>query len=204
MKLIKIFLSICLLGSLSACSLGPVNTSQVQTYALHADNTFGQTTNQRNSGVILVVGSTATGNFYSTNMYYQEHPYQLQSFAKSAWLNMPSAMIVSNIGGNLTQLRYFKAVLTNLNPGVAVTYTLNMRLINLYQDFTHQPSQMVLSIALTLINNAHHKVLAAQTFNYVEPCTQDTPYGGVIAANKALAQFLNDMDRFVLTATASN
>lgn len=201
MNIFKTLFITMLLAYLTACSLGPVSVSQIQTYNLHADDTFGQTTTETNPGSILITQGSGSNNFYSTNMFYQQKAYQLQSFAKNAWLNMPITMIVNNISENLTELNYFKAVLTNINPGVNVAYTLNTRLLSLYQDFTHTPSQLVLSIQLTLIDNARDKVLASQIFNYREPCTQDTPYGGVVAANKALGQFLNDMDRFILTAT---
>ncbi len=134
-------------------------------------------------------------------MYYQQQPYQLQSFSKNAWLNTPSNMITSNIAENLNQLGYFKAVLTGINPGVDITYILNNRVLSLYQDFTQKPSQLVLSVELTLIDSKHKQVLGSQIFNYRIPCTEDTPYGGVIAANKALAQLLNDTDRFILSAT---
>lgn len=196
----KFLLALIAASFLTACSLGPVQTSQVNTYSLHSSNTFGQTTNQRNSGILLVTATNASSSFASTNMYYQQQPYQLQSFAKNAWLNTPSDMIANNIVENLNQLRLFKAVFNNVNPGANVSYILNSRLISLYQDFTHKPSVLVMSVQLTLINAKHNQVLASQIFTYNVPCTEDTPYGGVLAANKALGEFLNDMDRFVLTA----
>ncbi len=186
---------------LSACSLGPIATTPTQAYTLHANNSFGQTTMAKNPGVILVSNSTSAPNINSTNMYYQTQPYQLQSFAKNTWANTPNEMLSANIVENLNELGYFKAVLNGMNPGVNVAYTLNTHLISLYQDFTQNPSQIVLSVEVTMINNQQHKVLASEIFNYKVICTENTPYAGVVAANKALAQFLNDMDRFVLETT---
>jgi cholesterol transport system auxiliary component len=186
---------------LSACSLAPVTIAPTQAYSLHANNSFGQTTMAKNPGVLLVSNGASASSFNSTNMYYQEQPYQLQSFAKNTWVNAPSAMITSNIVENLNELGYFKAVLSTVNPGVNINYTLNTHLISLYQDFSQKPSQMVFSIQVTLISNQQHKVLGTEIFTYKVPCSENTPYGGVVAANKALAQFLNDMDRFILNAT---
>lgn len=193
-KVIVLALSMSLL---SACgSLSPVATTPMQTYRLNANVSPMQQGNA-NHGVIFVSATPASASFNGTAMYYQQKPYQLDSFAKNAWVSPPATMINASIVENLTQLHQFNAVLSVMNPGVSMDYTLSTKLLNLYQDFTSPNSQMVLSIEVTLIDSKHNKVLASQVFNYKETAG-NTPYGGVVAANEALGQFLNDLDQWLL------
>lgn len=195
-KTITLLASVTLL---SACgSLSPVATTPIQTYRLSADTTPTQQGNNH-GGVIFVGATPAISGFNTTNMYYQEKPYQLESFVKNAWVSTPGNMIVANVVENLAQLQEFNGVLSTLNPGVYTDYSLNLRLLSLYQDFTQANSQIVFSVEVTLIDDKHNKVLGSKVFSYNQSCSENTPYGGVLAANQALSQFLSDLDQWLLT-----
>ena len=183
---------------LSACaSLTPADSYTMNTYRFTVNNKpINAVTTS--SYVLLLPQATVNPGFDTSAMLYQKQPYQLQSFSKNAWVSPPAGMLTTVMTENLTNLNYFKAVL-NPGPIVKPDYTLTTRLIALYQDFTVTPSTIVFAVNVTLMNNVNNTISASKTFTYNMPCTAATPYAGVSASNKALAQFLQDLDAWLLS-----
>ena len=73
----------------------------------------------------------------------------------------------------------------------------------LQQDFSPPPSRIELTLRASLLDLRHDRMLATREFDLIERAPQDDPYGGVIAANRALARLLQQLAAFCAGAADS-
>jgi len=183
---------------LAGCSLKPVATSPTQMYVLNP--TIPTITAKPIKAALLVEIPKSTQAFDTMQMAYVNKPYQLTYFSYNQWADTPAQMLHPLLIQALQNTGHFHAVIATANS-TQYDVTLNTRLLQLQQVFLHHPSQIQLNLRAQLINNATHHVIATQQFNITEPAPQDTPYGGVIAANKATEKLLQQITQFVLDHT---
>ncbi len=193
---------VTLLGlSLAACSLGPVKVPNNNTYML-TQSAVQTHFVQSYPASLTVMPVIASRGFDSTAMRYQSSPYQLTSFVENTWAAPPANMITPLLLQSMQQSHLFNAVI--LGPAMnSTTYGLNTTLLSLYQDFTLKPSQIVLSLDVSLGNNRTNQVIADQVITVRVKTSAETPYAGVVAANEALSQALADVAQFVNGALQS-
>jgi cholesterol transport system auxiliary component len=149
---------------------------------------------------LLVTSPEAAAGYQTEKMLYINKPFQLESFTKNAWISPPGDMLYSILVQSIQHTGYFFAVTTSpYSEGAA--YRLDTQLLVLDQNFLKKPSVLEFSakVVLTHINDNH--VVASRIFNQVVPCPSDTPYGGVIAANKAVGLFTESVAEFVINGT---
>ena len=91
---------------------------------------------------------------------------------------------------------YFKAVSSGIYSD-KTDYRLDSQLLMMQQNFIHKPSQLFLVMKLVLNDVSNTKLIASKIFQYRIPCSTETPYGGVLAANKAVRLFTQDAVKFV-------
>ena len=134
---------------------------------------------------------------YDTNkMHYSTEPFEVKSFAHHAWLGAPAQMIQPLLTQSLQLSGYFKAVSSGIYSD-KTDYRLDSQLLMMQQNFTHKPSQLFLVMKLVLNDVSNTKLIASKIFQYRIPCSSETPYGGVLAANKAVRLFTQDAVKFV-------
>ena len=181
---------------LSACSLGPVKVPTTNTYMLTNSTTQMAPLSRPEATSLMIMPVTATRGFDSTAMLYQTVPYQLTSFVQNAWVAPPANMISPLLLKSIQQSNMFQAVVSG--PSMNSTgYALNVKLLALYQDFTVKPSQIVLSLDVNLGDNQNNQVLADQVITVRVNTAAEAPYAGVVAANQALSQSLEDVIQFI-------
>ncbi|MCX7122273.1 MAG: ABC-type transport auxiliary lipoprotein family protein [Gammaproteobacteria bacterium] len=189
-----VFLSL----NLGACSFGPVEEAHSNTYML-TDISMQIPVAHPQAATLMVMPVTAVRGFDSTAMRYQMRPYQLSSFAQNMWMAPPANMISPLLLKSLQNSHLFQAVVSGPSMN-NTTYTLNAKLLALYQDFTVKPSQMVLSLELSFGNNQNNQLVADQVMTVRVNTAAETPYAGVQAANQALSQSLGYVTQFVSLA----
>lgn len=195
MQLIKqgliIFFSILLTGCFS-----PVSLPQKNLYTLAA-NTKSQVAKYHSTKTLLVMATQATDELSTQKIAYVNKPYQLAYFTKNSWIAEPADQLTAIITNTLQQTHYFKAVVTT--PFVGVTdLKLNTYLYQLQQNFLVNPSVEQFKLSAQLVNAATGKLIAEKTFQYAIQAPSNNPYGGVVAANKAVQQMLQGLVNFVL------
>ena len=95
----------------------------------------------------------------------------------------------------------FRAVL--LTPIVAeADLRLDTELLRLQQDFTVSPSRVRLTLRAVLVEAATRRVVAWREFESNVASPREDAYGGVRAANQAVATLLAEMAAFVARAAA--
>jgi len=190
-------LVIAILFLLSACSVfSPVKTEQTTSYVL---NTLpSPVTKKPTHKITLMVTQPATSQIYNTTqMAYTMQPYQVAYFAKSRWADTPPQMLQSLLAEALQNTHYFYAV--GVSPVLGqYDYVLNMQLVQFVQRFSGRGSEVLITLRTQISKPADNQVIAAKQFVIVEPAPANTPYGGVVAANKATARLLMQITRFCL------
>lgn len=185
-------LGICIL--VTGCAF---KTPVVNQYKLES---FSSTSLHRQySGVSLLISQPeAVGGYQSEQIFYTKKPYELEAFAHNVWISTPANMLFPLMMQSLQNSGYFYAVTTTPYADKA-DYRLDTQLIELQQNFLVKPSQIQLIVKVVLTHMNDNRVIASQIISQRVTCPQDTPYGGVVAANQAVKGFTANLSNFVIT-----
>lgn len=180
---------------LTACA--PIQNAVTNQYKLETFSTK-KTTHTPAHHTILVSLPDAIAGYQTEQMLYINKPFELNNFAHNAWISSPANMLYPLIAQSLQHTHYFYAVASG--PDADKTeYRVDTQLIALQQNFLTKPSQVELVVNVVLTHIADNRILASSIIHERIPCTEDTPYGGVIAANKAAFAFTAKLSDFVIT-----
>lgn len=182
----------------AGCSLvgGPVDIPQQKRYQLTAINhkSIHRVTNDK---ILLVTVPKASPGYDSDKMAYVRQQYLLEYFATSRWVESPAQMLVPLMVQSLQKTQAFYAVVSPPYAGLT-DLRVDSDLLTLQQDFTHTPSTLQLTMRFQLIDTASQKVVATKVITVMQPANADSPYGGVVAANLATANLLQQMSSFIV------
>lgn len=181
--------------ALVACS--PVKVPATNQYQLTAYSSKQLTKHPRHVALWITQPDAAAG-YQTEQMLYVTKPFQLESFAKNAWTSPPGDMLYPLMIQSLQGTGFFYAVMSSAYSQGA-DYRLDTQVLSLEQIFIRKPSVLQFSVKVVLTRVADNKVIASKIFNQQIPCTADTPYGGVIAANQATRQFTALLSKFVVS-----
>lgn len=150
---------------------------------------------------LVVNPPRAAAGFDSQRILYVREPYQLEYFSHSEWVNPPARMLAPLIVAALEDSGTFRSVM--LAPTAAAgDLRLDTEIVRLQQDFATQPSHVHFTLRAHLVDNATRRVLAWQLFDASVAAATDDPYGGVVAANRAVQAVMEQLARFCATAAA--
>lgn len=177
---------IALAALLAGCSLLPPQPpDQVHRYLLDAKPaaTYAAT-----SGHALTVDMPISRPGFDTpQMAYQRRPHELEYFATQRWADTPAHMLRP-------------LITAALEPRFAAQRTAELRLetelVRLQQDFTSVPSRIRITLHARLVDARSRRVIATRTFDETENSDSEDAYGGVRAANLALARMLDSLGDF--------
>lgn len=185
------FIVACLL--LCACS--PVKTPVSNQYQINEYGTKKSPHVTRQS--ILISQPDATAGYQTEQMLYTDKAFEVNAFAHSSWISTPANMLYPLITQSLQQSHYFFAVAAG--PDADKTdYRLDTQVLKLQQNFISKPSTLELVVQSVLTHVEDNRVIASRMFVERVKCPTDTPYGGVIAANKAAYAFTSALTHFVI------
>ncbi|HBI21654.1 MAG TPA: hypothetical protein DDY37_03565 [Legionella sp.] len=146
---------------------------------------------------LLVSQPDATAGYQTEQMLYTDKAFELSHFAHSSWVSSPANMLYPLIVQSLQQTHFFFAVASG--PDVDKTdYRLDTQLIELKQDFLTKPSMVKLTANAVLTHIPDNRIVASHIIQQQVSCPEDTPYGGVIAANRAAFSFTAQLAHFVV------
>lgn len=146
---------------------------------------------------LSVTTPEATSGYQTNAMQYVKKPFQVEPFAKNTWVSPPADMLFPLLTQSLQASGYFAAVVSSpYNQGAE--YRLDTQLLTLKQNFLKRPSVLEFSAKVALIHVEDNRVLSSQVIGIEIPCSMDTPYGGVLAANQATRLFTEQVVHFVI------
>jgi cholesterol transport system auxiliary component len=192
------------LSALCACSLlSSTPTTPTVYYALDRAVTIapspGTTTAAlRDQAPTLIVNPThAAAGFDSPRIVYLREAHRLNYFAHSEWVDPPARMLAPLLVAAIANSGAFRAVVPT--PGAASgDLRLDTEIIRLQHEFQSSPSRVRFTLRATLVDDRTRRVLAWREFEALVPAASEDPYGGVLAANQAVQNVLQDLSQFLI------
>jgi len=193
---IVIILSCFLLFACSPVKLPVKNQYQLTQYSVK------QYKRPQRKVTVLVALPDGVSDYQTSEMLYMKKPYKLEPFAYNAWTSPPADMLYPLILQSLQHSHYFYAVASSPYAEPA-DYRLDTQLIKLHQSFMTKPSHIELSVKVALTDTTKSEVIASAIICKRVPAPCDTPYGGVMAANKATRLITAAVTQFVIKNTGN-
>jgi len=181
----------------TSCSLlGPTpNESVSNTYLLQWDPTAqNEPAVQSNPACpTLLLGPSRTSPGYEgAGMAYIEEAHRIDYFAHHRWADSPARMVEPLLMSALETSGMFQAVVRA--PTTAhFDLRLDTELLRLVQVFEPTVSRVEVAVRISLLDTHVQRVLVSDVLEVTEPASERTPYGGVIAANRAVARLLEEL-----------
>ena len=147
-------------------------------------------------GATLIVNPPeAVAGFDSQRIIYVRQAHELEYFAHNQWIDTPARMLSPLIVAAIERGGAFRAVVHA--PSTATgDLRLDTEIIRLQHEFLQHPSRVHFTLRATLVDSASRRVLATHEFDaFVTAATED-PYGGVLAADQAVANVLEELATF--------
>ncbi len=200
--------NICAAGLLllaSGCGgLSPKSPSPPSFYSLDAANADAVTAassrtaaaRAANAAPTLIVNPPhAASGFDSRRIVYVRELHKLEYFAHSEWIDTPARMLAPLIVAALENGAAFRAVV--LTPSAASgDLRLDTEIVRLQHEFGSAPSRVRFTLRAYLVEVKSRRVLAWREFDATVPSVSENPYGGVLAANRAIQTVLGELSAF--------
>lgn len=176
----------------TGCGSLPGSEPNQRTYQLLPPDPPGLVDPRRLNATLVINRPTARPGYDGTSMAYRQSDYELRYFAFNRWSDRPARMLHGVLMTTLDQRGPFRHVVMPQSD-VGAAFRLDVDLIRLEQDFRQTPSQARLALRVRMIDTASRTVLLDRTMEASREAPTDTPEGGVIAANRALADVLRNL-----------
>ena len=190
--------------SLSSCSLlSPTNTPSPVFYSLDTVRSaasvpalaLAPAQTAATTRILIINPPHAAAGFDGQRIIYVREPHRLDYFAYSEWVDPPARMLGPLLVARIESSGAFRAVV--LTPSAATgDWRLDTEIIRLQHEFQTQPSRVRFTLRATLVEDKTRRVLAWREFEAVAPASSDDPYGGVVAANRAVQTVLEELSAF--------
>ncbi|MDI9818706.1 ABC-type transport auxiliary lipoprotein family protein [Tatlockia sp. PL877] len=193
MKKFNLWLLLCIHFLLIGCAVKPLVTSQYKLAAYSKKQMAGKATKYS----IFVNTPVAAAGYKTEEMLYTKKPFELMPFVHNAWVDPPAEMLLPLIVQSLNCSGYFHAVASS--PSSETTdYRLDTQLIELQQSFLTKPSRIHLVVKAVLTRVDDNRIIASRIICPQVTCPIDSPYGGVLAANRATELFTTELTNFIV------
>jgi cholesterol transport system auxiliary component len=183
-----------LLALTAAGCLSPrTDSSEIHTYQLGLDGWPREGRSGKLDGPVLLVSQPqAEPGFETPRMVYVKRPYELEYFAANQWADTPARMFTPLLVQALSQSGAWRDVVL-LPSSVTGDLRLDSYGFALQQEFLQQPSRVRVTSRAQLVDLKQSTIVGMQTFEAIELAPSENAYGGVLAANRAVAALLDQM-----------
>jgi cholesterol transport system auxiliary component len=187
-----------------ACSaLRPAATQPAAFYSLEgtvgAAPAAAPTRAPAEAPTLMINPPHAAAGFDSRRIIYVRESHKLEYFAHSEWIDPPARMLAPLLVAAVENSGAFHAVV--LTPSAAAgDLRLDTEIIRLQHEFGTQPSRVRFTLRAYLVEDKTRRVLAWREFDAVVPAASEDPYGGVVAANRAVQTVLENLSAFCAEA----
>ncbi len=185
---------------LCGCSmLLPVRTPQPTLFSFDSPQPVAQTASaapvRMGAPTLIVSIPRAATGFGSSQIVYIRRPHTFEYFRNSQWVDTPAGMISPLIVAALERSGHFSAVIQA--PASATGHLrLDVEIVRLQHEFLTLPSQVRFTLRAHLIDIATRQVVGWREFEAIVPSSSEDPYGGVLAANRAIAKVIAELAAF--------
>jgi len=185
---------------LTACTILPEPKPAVlDKYLLEYTPATVQKT-RANAPVLFVAIPQANGAYDTARIAYMQQQYGLRYYTRSSWADTPARMLAPLMAEALNASGQYQALYAS--PGrVSADLRLDTELLRFHQDFTRRPSEMHVTLRAQLVDLGAQRVIASRLFDIREAAPSEDTYGGVLAANRAVALLLDELAAFCVDQT---
>jgi cholesterol transport system auxiliary component len=182
-----------LMMTAAGCLSPPGNSGEIHTYQLSLDGWPSETRPSKFDGPMLLVSQPqAEPGFETQRMVYVKRPYELEYYAVNQWADTPVRMFTPLMVQVLNQAGVWRAVIP-LPSSIHGDYRLDTYGFLIQQEFFKQPSRVRVMVRMQLVDLKESTILSTRAFDVVENAASENPYGGVQAANRAVAALLDQI-----------
>ena len=144
----------------------------------------------------------AAAGFDSSRIIYVRETHKLEYFSQNEWVDTPARMLAPLIVAAVENSGTFRAVV--LTPSAAAgDLRLDTEIVRLQHDFGSQPSRVRFTLRAYMVDSTTRRVLASREFDETVAAASRDPYGGVVAANRAVQSVLEQLASFCATAAGN-
>jgi cholesterol transport system auxiliary component len=191
-RLIHVMCAVLVLTGGGCLSLR-TESPEVRTYHLSLNGLSDNILPKRIDGPVLLVSPPqAEPGFETQRMVYVKRPYELEYFSVNQWADSPVRMLTPLMVQVLNQSGPWRTVIP-LPSSISGDYRLDVFGFLLQQEFLQQPSRVRITARLQLVDLKESTILGVRAFEVVENAPSENAYGGVQAANRAVAGLLDQI-----------
>ena len=144
---------------------------------------------------LIVSPPRAAPGFESSRIAYARRPYEIEYFAHNEWVDTPANMLAPKMVRAIERTGAFHAVMGSPTSAIG-QFRLETELVRLQQEFSTTPSHVRLTLRAVLIETTTRKIVASREFDARTDARTDDPYGGVVAAQRAVSQVVDELALF--------
>ena len=149
----------------------------------------------------LIINPTrAAPGYDSQHIVYVRVAHQLEHFAHSDWVDTPARMLAPLIVSAVESAGGFRAI-GPATSGIAGDLRLDTEVLRLQQEFGGGPSRVRFTLRATLSDNTTRQIISWREFDETTASASEDSYGGVVAANRAVQQVMEQLSRFCTLAS---
>jgi cholesterol transport system auxiliary component len=191
-RLIHVMCAVLVLTG-SGCLSLRTDSPEVRTYHLSLNGLSNNILPKQIDGPVLLVSPPqAEPGFETQRMVYVKRPYELEYFSVNQWADSPVRMLTPLMVQVLNQSGPWRTVIP-LPSSISGDYRLDVFGFLLQQEFLQQPSRVRITARLQLVGLKESTILGVRAFEVVENAPCENAYGGVQAANRAVAGLLDQI-----------
>ena len=178
---------------MTGCLSPRTNSSEIHTYQLSLDGGPNEAHPGKPDGPVLLVSQPqAEPGFETERMVYVKRPYELEYYAVNRWADTPVRMFTPLMVQALNQDPVWRAVISQPSS-IRGDYCLDTHGFLIQQEFFQSPSRVRVMVRAQLVDLKESTILSTRALEVVENATSENPYGGVQAANRAVAGLLEQI-----------
>lgn len=185
---------------LAGCVMPRAAEGPLHTYLLSPEkgawSTQPSTNKHQAHGVLLLSTPQAEAGFDTPRMVYLTRPHEVGYYATNQWAETPVRMIGALLVQSLEQSGLWRVVVP-MPSSARGDHRLDTQGLALQHEFLERPSQVRVGFRLQLVELRDQVVVGTRRFEVVENAPSDDAYGGVLAANRAVATLLEQVTDWV-------
>ncbi|HEU4684219.1 MAG TPA: ABC-type transport auxiliary lipoprotein family protein [Nitrospira sp.] len=189
---------------IQACVMPRPEAPPIHTYQLTLEAWSGEQSAVRSGTgpVLLVAQPQADPGFDTPRMAFLRRRYELEYYALSQWADTPARMLMPLLVEALNRETRWRAVVA-MPASIKADYRLETYSLVLQQEFHRQPSRARVAARMQLVDLNNQRIVGTRTFEAVEDAATDDAYGGVVAANHAVARWLEQIRAWTVACTTN-
>ena len=151
---------------------------------------------------VIINPPRAAPGYDSQHIVYVELAHERKYFAHNEWVAPPARMLLPIMIAALVHTGSFRAV-APMTSGIAGDLRLDSEILRLQHEFGSAPSRVRFTLRVTLSDTATRQVLASREFEKSVASAHENPYGGVVAANRAVQEVTAQVASYCAQVAAS-